>query len=140
MAVGRTKAGMGKHFDQIIKTWAGKECIHRIITETIDDMGNIIERSNVDSTIYGIVSPADLKGKNQPIGYAQPGDLTGLFKYDNDIIISDQLTEYTTRQDHIIYEGFEYRIENQQIAYDINVQSVSHEPIFTNNLLRKLST
>ena len=140
MSVGRTKAGMSKHFDQIIRTWAGKECTHRIITETIDDMGSIIERSNTDSIIYGIVSPADFKGNNQPIGHVQPGDLTGLFKYDENIIISDQLTEYTTRQDHIIYEGIEYRIENQQIAYDINIQSVSTEPVFTNNLLRKVST
>lgn len=140
MVIGRTKAGMSKHFAQILRVWAGKECTHRIITETIDEMGNVIERSHIDTIVHGIVSPADFKGNTQPTGLFQPGDLTGLFRYEDDIIISDQITEYTTRQDHIIYENIEYRIEKQETAFDINVSSVSHEPVFTNNLLRKVST
>ena len=139
MVVGRTKAGMAKHFDQILRVWAGKKATLRVITETIDDMGQIIERSNVDTYVYGIVSPAKYKDSNYPPGFLQAGDLTALFKYSDGVRLSDQATQDSSAIHHIIYEGIEYRIETVEYAYDINVSSVSHEAVFGNYLLRKIS-
>lgn len=139
MKVARVAAGMLKHFNQLMTAWGSKECTHVQITETIDELGQIIDQSRSTSTIYGVVSPANFKGNNQPIGHLQPGDLTAFFLYTNDVIISNQLTESTTRHDHIIYEGNEYRVENVEYAYDVSVSQVSHDPIFGNYLLRRLS-
>ena len=139
MTVARVAAGMKKHFAQLMRVWGAKECTHVIITETIDELGQIIDQSRSTSTIYGVVSPANFKGNNQPIGYLQPGDLTAFFKYEDDVIISNQLTELTTRHDHIIYEGNEYQVYNVEYAYDVKTSKVSHEPVFGNYLLRRIT-
>ena len=137
MPVGRIKTNMKKHFSEVLAVWAGKECTHVQIIETIDNQGNIINQTRSTSTIYGIISPANFKGNNQPIGYLQPADLTAFFSYFDDVIIANQLTELTTRHDNIIYEGNEYQVYNVEYAYDILVPEVSHEPIFGNYLLRR---
>jgi len=130
----RVKSGFLKHFQQILDTWGGKECTHLQITETIDDMGQIIDRSETSTTIYGIVSPASYNENYHPIGSLQSGDLTTFFKYSDNVIKSTQLTDSTTRKDHIIYEGNEYRVEQlQEITYDVG------EPVFVRYLLRKVS-
>ena len=139
MVVARVAAGMLKHFNQLMRVWGAKECTHVIITETIDDMGQIIDQSRVEITIYGVVSPANFKGNGQPIGYLQPGDLTAFYLHSDNVIIANQLTEVTTRHDHIIYEGNEYKVYNVEWAYDVKTSQVNHEPIFGNYLLRKLS-
>ena len=139
MVVARVRANMRKHFADILDTWAAKNCTHRIITETIDDMGNIIDRSYTDTIIYGIISPAKYKDNNYPIGSLQPGDLTAFFKYSDSVRLSDQLTESTTQHSHIIYEGIEHRIESAEFAFDILVSQVSHEAVFGNYLLRKIT-
>jgi hypothetical protein len=59
MVVARIKANMKKHFNDLLNTWASKECTHVQITETIDELGQIIDQSRFTSTIYGIVSPAN---------------------------------------------------------------------------------
>jgi len=134
MPLGRVKANMAFHFNMILESWAGKECTHVQITETIDDMGQIIDRSETSTTIYGIVSPASYNENYHPIGSLQSGDLTAFFKYSDDVIKSSQLTDTTTRKDHIIYEGNEYRVEQlQEIAYDVDT------PVFARYLLRKVS-
>lgn len=138
MAVARVAAGMLKHFEQLGRVWGNKEVIHVKITEEIDELGNIIDQSRSTSTIYGIVSPANFKGNAQPIGYLQPGDLTAFFLYSDDIIISNKLTELTTRHDHIIYEENEYQVYNVEYAYDVKTSQVEHEPIFGNYLLRRI--
>jgi len=139
MSVARVACGMLKHFNQLLLIWGAKECTHVIITETIDDFGNIIDQSRSTATIYGIVSPANFKGNDQPIGYLQTGDLTAFFKYSDNVIISNQLTELTTRHDHIIYESNEYQVYDVTYAFDILVSQVSHEPIFGNYLLRRIT-
>ena len=134
MPVARTQSGLLKHFKQILTVWGGKECTHVIITETIDDFGQIIDQSRETSTIYGIVSPADYNESYNSIGSLQEGDLTAFFKYSDDVIRSKQLTDSTTRKDHIIYKSNEYNVEQiQEIAYDID------EPAFARYLLRKVS-
>ena len=139
MTVARVAAGMLKHFNQLMTVWGAKECTHVIITETIDELGQIIDQSRSTSTIYGVISPANFKGNDQPVGYLQPGDLTAFYLYSDDVIISNKLTELTTRHDHIIYEGNEYQVYNIEYAYDVKTSQVDHEPIFGNYLLRRIS-
>ena len=140
----RVKANMKVHFQHILTAWGGKSATHRKIVETIDGMGQIIDRSYTDTTITGIISPASYSEKYYPAGSIQSGDLTAFFLYiDNDsvdVIKSKQLTATTTRHDHIIYESIEYVVQDlQEIAYDVAVSSVSHEPVFARYQLRKIS-
>ena len=130
----RVRSGFSKHFQQILNVWGGKECTHVQITETLDEMGQVIDQSRSTSTIYGIISPASYNENYHPIGSLQQGDLTAFFKYSDDVIKSSQLTDSTIRKDHIIYEGNEYRVEQiQEIAYDVD------DPVFARYLLRKVS-
>lgn len=138
MVVAKVKANMKKHFNDLLSTWAGKECVHRQIVEEIDDLGNIIDISYTDTTIYTLIGPIDLKTNNSGMGHAAPGDLTMFAKSSDGIIISDQLTSTTTRHDNIIYEGIEYQIYNVQYAYDVDVSTVNHEKIFGNYHLKRI--
>jgi len=144
MPIARTKTNMKTHFNQILTVWGGKASTHRQITETIDDMGNIIDSSYTDTTIYGIISPASYSEKYYPPGSIQSGDLTAFFLYvdddTTDVIATKQINAAETRHDHIIYEGVEYRVEQlAEIAYDVSVSTVSYEPIFARYQLRKIA-
>lgn len=139
MVVARIKTNMKKHFLDILDTWAAKECTHIRITETLDDFGQIIDQSRVETEIIGLVGDVSFKGNNYPIGLLQPGDLCLMAKYSDNIIISDQLTSSTTRHDHIIFQNVEYRIEDMDIGYDLNDASTNHEPVFCKYLLRKVT-
>lgn len=133
------KAGMKSHFQQIMK-YGGKDVIHRIITQIIDEMGNIINQSYTDTTITGIISTASYQGNYYPIGSIQTGDLTAYFWYSDDVIKSKQISETEIRYDHIIYENIEYRVEQlAEIAYDVKTPSVNWEPIFCRYQLRKIA-
>ena len=138
MGKARVKLGLLNHFQIILDTWAGKECTHIIITETIDDFGQIIDRSQTTSTVYGIIGDANYKGSEYPIGILQPGDLCGTFLYSDDIIMPSQLTDTTTRQDHIIFQSEEYRIESMELGYDLNTVTGNHEPIIAKYLLKRI--
>jgi hypothetical protein len=89
MGIAKVKLGMLKHFNQILDTWGGKKVTHIIITETIDELGQIINQSRVETIIYGIVGDASFKGNNFPLGLLQPGDLCLMAKYSDNIIIDD---------------------------------------------------
>jgi len=133
------KVGMKNHFNQIMK-FGGKDVIHRIITQIIDEMGNIINQSYTDITITGIISPASYQEKYYPVGSIQAGDLTAYFWYSDDVIKSKQISEIEIRYDHIIYEGIEYHVEQlAEIAYDVKTSSVDWEPIFARYHLRKIA-
>lgn len=135
---------MKAHFNQILTVWGGKGATHRKITETLDEMAHVIDRSYTDTTIYGIISPASYSEKYYPPGAIQSGDLTAFFLYvdddSTDVITTKQVTATSTRHDHIIYEGVEYRVEQlAEIAYDVSVSTVSYEPIFARYQLRKIA-
>jgi hypothetical protein len=138
MPVAKTKFGLREHFNQILETWGGVELTHVIIIETIDEMGNIIDQSRSHSTIYGLIGNPNFKGSNFSIGFLQPGDLCLITKYEYDIIISNKLTESTTRHDNIIFQGVEYQVKDIEIGYDILVPTVSHEPVICKYLLRRV--
>lgn len=137
MTKARVSLGMLKHFNQLLSTWAGKEVTHIIITETQDDMGQIIDQSRVTVTIYGVIGDASFKENGFPIGSLQPGDLCAMFLYTDDVRLSDQLTDSTGRQDHIIYQNIEYRIASVDYGYDLNITTGNHDPIYGKYLLRK---
>lgn len=144
MPIARTKANMKTHFNQILTVWGGKVATHRQVAETIDSMGHVIDRSTTDTTIYGIISPASYSEKYYPPGSIQSGDLTAFFLYTDDdsvdVITTKQVTASTTRHDHIIYEGIEYRVEQLgEIAYDVATSTVSHEPVYARYQLRKIA-
>ena len=136
----RVAKGMLKHFNQILSVWAGKECAHVKIIETIDDFGQIISQTQETSTITGIVGDANFKDNGFAIGTLAPGDLCCMFLYTDDVRLSDQLTDSTTRQDHIIFQGVEYRIISIDWGYDLNTTTGEHDPIFGKYLLRRTIT
>jgi hypothetical protein len=132
------------HFNQILTVWGGKSATHRKISETVDEMGNVIDRSSTDTNITGIISPASYKENYYPPGSIQSGDLTAFFLYTDDdtvdVITTKQVSDSETRHDHIIYEDVEYRVEQlAEIAYDVDVSTVSHKPIFARYQLRKIA-
>lgn len=143
MPIARTASGMRKHFAQIIQVWGGKEATHRIITETIDDQGNIIDRSETDTTIYTIIGPPSFDEKQHPPGSLQSGTLCLYYWYNNnddDIIVSKQLTPTTSRFDEIIFQSVTYKVSNlDEVAYDLTSDGLSHEPIFGKYSLKKIA-
>lgn len=140
MGKARVKLGLLNHFQIILSTWAGKKCEHIRITETQDEFAQIIDRSQTTNTIYGIVGDASFKENEFPIGILAPGDLCGMFLYTDDVRLSDQLTDLTTRRDHIIFQGIEYKIISIDWGYDLNTTTGEHEPIFGKYLLRRTIT
>ena len=139
MVKARVSLGLEKHMNQLLRTWAGKECTHVQIVEELDDFGQIIDQTRTTSTVYGVIGDASFKGNNYPIGLLQPGDLCGTFLYSDDIIMPSQLTDTTTRQDHIIFQSEEYRIESIEIGYDLNTVTGNHDPIIVKYLLRRIT-
>jgi len=55
MSIAKVQMGMRKHFQQMINLWSGKEATHRIITETIDGQGNVIDRSETERSMQSSV-------------------------------------------------------------------------------------
>ena len=143
MGIGRVALGTRKHFQQMLDVWSGKEATHRIITETIDDQGNIINRETTESTIYAIIGNPPFSEKGLPIGALQSGDLCMYYWYDGDdedILVSKQLTPTTERHDQIDFQETTYKVVNlDEIAYDLNTAGTDHEPIFAKYKLQKIA-
>ena len=135
--------GTRKHFQQILDVWSAKEATHRKITETIDDQGNIIDRSTTDTTIYAIVGNPPFDEKTQPIGAIQSGTLCLYYWYagtDADILVSKQLTPTTERHDQIVFQGNTYKVTNlDEVTFDLNAAGDDHEPIFAKYSLKKIA-
>jgi len=143
MSIAKVQMGMRKHFQQMINLWSGKEATHRIITETIDGQGNVIDRSETETTIYAIIGNPLFSEKGLPIGALQSGDLCMYYWYDGDdedIIVSKQLTSTTERHDQIDFQGTTYKVDQlQEIAYDLNDDGTDHESIFAKYSLKKIA-
>ena len=143
MPIAKIKLNLSYHFAEMIRNWSGKEATHRKITETIDDQGNVIDRSTTESTIYAIIGNPPFSEKGLPVGSMQSGDLCLYFWYagtDDDILVSKQLTPTTERHDQIDFQGTTYRVENlDEIAYDLNTAGDDHEPIFAKYSLKKVA-
>lgn len=124
MPVARVKFGLTAKFAKMLTDWAGRECTHIQVTETIDEQGNVIDRSETETTIYALIGNPGTSTSNQPPGIFQPGDLCGYFKVADGVIAFSQLTASTTRQDRITYEGTTYRLELTDTIYDVAEESI----------------
>jgi len=124
MAKARIKFGLTSKFQQVLNDWAGREAVHIIAVETIDDQGNMIDRSETESTIYALIGNPSTNTNMQPPGTFQSGDLCMYSKIADDIRAFDQLTDTTTRQDRIRYEGNTYRTELIDTMFDVDEESI----------------
>ena len=75
MAKARISFGLIAKFQQVLNDWAGREAIHIIATETIDEQGNVIDRIETESTIYALIGNPSTNTNIQPPGTFQPADL-----------------------------------------------------------------
>ena len=116
----RIKFGLLDKFQQVLNDWAGREAIKISITETIDEMGNIIDKSETETTFYTLIGNQGMSTNEQPIGALQPGDLCMYAKVSDDIVAFSQLTPTTTRRDEIRYEDLTYRPELTNKVYDVD--------------------
>lgn len=110
---------LADHWTQIM-AYMAKDAIYRLITEEIDEMGNIIKRSHSDSTINAAISPVGFKTVSEAPGSWQTGDLC-MYAYASLNLIGSDTTDPETKQGHIIYQGLEYKIEKINTAYDNEV-------------------
>lgn len=124
MAKARVNFGLVAKFQQILNDWAGREATHIIAVETIDGQGNVMDRSETESTIYALIGNPSTNTNIQPPGTFQSGDLCMYSKIADDIRAFDQLTATTTRQDRIRYEGTTYRLELIDTMYDVDEASI----------------
>lgn len=134
MPKGTIKRNMAAHFTQILTNWEGKECTHKKITETIDDNGQIIDRSETTTTVHGIIAPIGIDDIQHSMGTIEPEDMYGFFWYTDSITAADRVSATQMRHDHIIYESTEYNVERaMSLAFDLD------EPVFMQFLLRKVA-
>jgi hypothetical protein len=124
MAKARIKFGLVSKFQQVLNDWAGREATHIISIETIDDQGNMIDRSETESEITALIGNPSTNTNMQPPGTFQSGDLCMYSKIADDIKAFEQLTDTTTRQDRIRYEGITYRTELIDTMYDVDEESI----------------
>ncbi len=120
----RIKFDLILKFNQMLNDWAGRTATHIIMTETIDEQGNVIDQSEVETEIRALIGNPSTSTSNQPSGTWQPGDLCMYSKVADDVRAFEQLTPLTTRQDRIRYEGSTYRTELTDKIYDVDIESI----------------
>ncbi len=124
MTKARIKFGLVDKFQQVLNDWAGREAVHIISVETIDDQGNMIDRTETESDFTALIGNPSTNTNTQPPGTFQSGDLCMYSKVVDDIRAFDQPTDLTTRQDRIRYEGDTYRLELIDTIYDVDEESI----------------
>ena len=124
MTKARIKFGLVDKFQQVLNDWAGREAVHIISIETIDDQGNMIDQTETESDIIALIGNPSTNTNMQPPGTFQSGDLCMYSKVADDIMAFSQLTESTTRQDRLRYEGGTYRLELIDTMYDVDEESI----------------
>jgi hypothetical protein len=114
----RIKFDLILKFQQLLNDWGGRDATKIIVEETIDEQGNVIDRTETESSITALIGNPSTNTNIQPPGTFQTGDLCMYSKIADDIRAFDQLTESTTRQDRIRYEGVTYRTELIDTIYE----------------------
>ena len=120
----RIKFDLILKFQQLLNDWAGRDAIHIVVIETIDDQGNIIDRTETETAITALIGNPSTNTNIQPPGTFQTGDLCMYSRIVDDVRAFDQLTVATTRQDRIRYSGTTYRTELIDTIYDIDEASI----------------
>ena len=119
------KLNLKFHFQNIQDTYMGKDFIRRRITEKLDDFGQIIESSYVDTEMEGIISPVSVKTVRESAGLFHAGDLVLYAMSDLGIVGSDQTDDETGSYDHVIYDSVEYRVELVTKGFDTTEDVIS---------------
>ena len=120
----RIKFNLTSKFTQMINDWAGRDCIKITVVETLDSQANVIDREETETEIVALIGNPSTNTALNPPGTFQTGDLCGYFLVSSDVIAFDQLTDVTTRQDKIRYEGVTYRTELIDTIYDVDEKSI----------------
>ena len=68
MAKAIVKFGLKNKFEHLLTKWAGRECTHIQVTETIDGQGNIIDRSESEIVIYAFIGNPGTNTQHQAAG------------------------------------------------------------------------
>jgi hypothetical protein len=124
MGKARVYFGIIEKFTSMLDTWSGRTAMHIIVIETIDEQGNVIDRTENETEITALIGNPSTSTSNQPSGTWQTGDLCMYAKIADDIRAFDQLTPTTTRQDRLRYEGVTYRLELTDTIYDVDIASI----------------
>jgi hypothetical protein len=120
----RIKFDLILKFQQMLNDWAGRDCTKIVVEEELDEQGNVINRTETESSITALIGNPSTNTNIQPPGTFQSGDLCIYSKVADDIRAFDQLTDSTTRQDRIRYEGATYRLELIDTIWDVDEESI----------------
>lgn len=122
--VARIPFDLTAKFQQVLNDWAGRTATHIIVTETIDEQGNTINREETETEITALIGNPSTNTALNPPGTFQTGDLCAYTKIADDIRAFDQLTATTTRHDLLRYEGVTYRMELIDTIFDVDEESI----------------
>lgn len=107
------------HWENILNKYTGKECTHIKVTKTLDPNGIPIDESEVETTIYGAISPVREDAVRESAGTLLFGDLVAYFLSEEGVLVGTQTAASEARYDLIVHEGIRYTVENKRAtAYD----------------------
>jgi len=107
------------HWTRILNGYMGKECTHIKVTKTLDLNGNVIDESEVETTIYGAISPVTSDAIAESVGLLLPGDLVAYYLSEEGVLVGTQTGASEARYDTIVHEGILYYVEKRvKTAYD----------------------
>lgn len=120
----RIKFDLILKFQQMLNDWAGRDCTKIVVEEELDEQGNMINRTEVQTEITALIGNPSTNTSLNPPGTFQSGDLCMYAKIADDIRAFDQLTDSTTRHDRIKYQDVTYRTELIDTIYDVDEASI----------------
>ena len=109
----------------MLNDWAGRTCTKITVEETIDEQGNVIDRTEVETEIVALIGNPSTNTSLNPPGNFQSGDLCGYFKVADDLVAFSQLTPTTTRHDLVKYQETTYRTELIDTIYDVDEKAIT---------------
>lgn len=114
------------HWTRILNGYMGKACTHVKVTKTIDPNGGVIDESEVETTIYGAISPVSEDAVRESAGTIQYGDLVAYYLYEAGVLVGTQTGASEARYDLIVHEGIRYTVSKRvKIGYDNGTAVVS---------------
>ena len=120
----RIKFNLVSKFNQMLNDWAGRTATKITVVETIDEQGNVIDRTETETEITALIGNPSTDISNQPAGTFHPGDLCMYSKIADDVQDFSQLMPTTTRHDLVRYEGATYRPKLTDTIYDVDIESI----------------
>ena len=112
-------------FQQMLNDWAGRTATKITVEETIDEQGNMIDRTETETEITALIGNPSSNTALNPPGTFQTGDLCGYFKVVDDLTPFSQLTPTTVRRDLVKYQETTYRTELIDTIYDVDEKAIT---------------